>query len=130
LDWLCTVVTWWTGARYSFNVRWHKTGPVLDDVKNYVVLLPSREIQNNITNWIDLSTQRLSDSISAAGNEIVLLQEFHTRLIADVVAGKLDVRAAAANLPETAELEPMGEPIEDDDLDETMDEAESEEIAA
>ena len=35
--------------------------------------------------------------------EIALIHEFRTRLIADVVTGKLDVRAAAASLPEIAE---------------------------
>ena len=32
--------------------------------------------------------------------EIVLLREYRTRLIADVVTGKLDVREAAARLPD------------------------------
>jgi type I restriction enzyme, S subunit len=41
------------------------------------------------------------------------LREYHTRLIAEVVTGKLDVREAAARLPEqTVEAEPLGE-IED-----------------
>ena len=34
--------------------------------------------------------------------EIDLLREYRTRLIADVVTGKLDVREAAAKLPEEA----------------------------
>ena len=33
--------------------------------------------------------------------EIELLREYRTRLVADVVTGKLDVREAAARLPET-----------------------------
>jgi len=33
-------------------------------------------------------------------SEIELLNEYHTRLIADVVTGKLDVRESAAALPE------------------------------
>ena len=36
-------------------------------------------------------------------SEIALLREYRTRLIADVVTGKLDVRAAAAALPEEEE---------------------------
>ncbi len=40
-----------------------------------------------------------------------LLREYRTRLIADVVTGKLDVREAAARLPqEIMELEPLDEP--------------------
>ena len=39
-------------------------------------------------------------SISRAQRQIDLLREYRTRLIADVVTGKLDVREAAAALPE------------------------------
>ena len=42
--------------------------------------------------------------------EVRLLQEYHARLIADVVTGKFDVREAAARLPdEVEELEPLDE---------------------
>ena len=43
-------------------------------------------------------------------------KEYHSRLIADVVTGKLDVREAAANLPD--EPEDPGEP---EDLTENRD---------
>jgi type I restriction enzyme S subunit len=62
--------------------------------------------------------------------EIALIQEVRTRLIADVVTGKLDVRAAAASLPETVELEPIDDLVEGDDLDEAIDATENEEVAA
>ncbi len=38
--------------------------------------------------------------------EIELLREYRTRLVADVVTGKLDLRPAARQLPAEAELEP------------------------
>ena len=38
--------------------------------------------------------------VAAAQGEIELLREYRTRLIAEVVTGKLDVREAAAALPE------------------------------
>ena len=37
------------------------------------------------------------------------MNEYRTRLIADVVTGKLDVRDAAAQLPEEGEAEPIGD---------------------
>jgi type I restriction enzyme S subunit len=40
--------------------------------------------------------------MSSIANEIILLREYRTSLIADVVTGKLDVREAAAGLPEEA----------------------------
>ena len=67
--------------------------------------------------------------------EISLLREYRTRLIADVVTGKLDVRAAAAKLPEeTDEPEPLDDAealvegdaeTEDTDLDAVTEEAEA-----
>ena len=47
---------------------------------------------------------------SRARRQVELVQEYRTRLIADVVTGKLDVRAAAAQLPDEADDQ---EPIED-----------------
>ncbi len=41
-----------------------------------------------------------TSTIARYEREITLLREFRTRLTADVVTGKLDVRAAAAQLPE------------------------------
>ena len=47
--------------------------------------------------------------LTAPRRQIELLSEYRTRLIADVVTGKLDVRAAASKLPdEVEEPEPLG----------------------
>ena len=53
-------------------------------------------IVRHITN----GTTPLRLAINAADREIELLREYRTRLIADVVTGKLDVREAAARLPD------------------------------
>ena len=51
-----------------------------------------------------------NSAIARTKSEIALMQEYRTRLIADVVTGKLDVREAAAQLPdETDEPEPLDE---------------------
>lgn len=59
------------------------------------------------------------DSVTArTEQEIALLREYRTRLVADVVTGKVDVRAAAANLPEIEDTAEMPGGISDDaDLD-------------
>ena len=44
---------------------------------------------------------------------IDLLKEYRTRLIADVVTGKLDVRAATAGLPEIDPLRAEDDPDDD-----------------
>jgi type I restriction enzyme S subunit len=41
----------------------------------------------------------MSEAIARTEREIALMQEYRTRLTADVVTGKLDVRPAAAQLP-------------------------------
>ena len=51
-------------------------------------------------------------------DEISLLREYRTRLISDVVTGKLDVREAAARLPDDPDPD---EPDLVDDLDPTDD---------
>jgi type I restriction enzyme S subunit len=63
-------------------------------------------------------TERTGDRLK---RETELLYEYRTRLIADVVTGKLDVREAAAGLPE--EIEPLA----NEDLDDEIEDLEHEE---
>lgn len=57
-------------------------------------------MQRSIVEAIKANTATLDRSIANTEREIHLLREYRTRLIADVVTGKLDVREAAARLPE------------------------------
>ena len=61
------------------------------------------EEQLGIVEWVDESAQAIDRTVERAHREISLLRELRTRLIADVVTGKLDVREAAAKLPEEIE---------------------------
>ena len=65
--------------------------------------LPPLEEQKRIVRYIEDETYRVEIVISRLEREIELLREYRTRLVADVVTGKLDVRAAAAKLPDEAE---------------------------
>ncbi len=67
------------------------------------VHIPSVEEQERIVKQIEDATSTLNKGITRTEREIALMQEFRTRLTADVVTGKLDVRAAAAKLPELEE---------------------------
>ncbi len=60
---------------------------------------PPLSEQSQIIHYLDKATAAIDAAISRARRQIELLQEYHTRLIADVVTGQLDVRGAAANLP-------------------------------
>ena len=69
----------------------------------------------------------LNQTISRLEREIELLREYRTRLIADVVTGRLDVREAAAQLTEVdatnVETEPAGEADAPELIDEEATEA-------
>jgi type I restriction enzyme S subunit len=99
-------------------------------VANYCIALPSIDEQARIIEALKAATLELDAVIDAAKQEIALIQEFRTRLIADVVTGKLDIRAAAASLPETVDLEPTYDLVEGEDLEETVDDIENHEVAA
>ncbi|MFC1888542.1 restriction endonuclease subunit S [Thermodesulfobacteriota bacterium] len=81
-----------------------------EDFKAMPTCYPPLEEQVRIANAIDQATADIDMVITRANREIELLNEYRTRLIADVVTGKLDVREAAAGLPEeTEETEPLDE---------------------
>ena len=88
---------------------------------------PPSEEQTAIVEYLDTQTAKLDAAISAAQREIALIREFRTRLIADVVTGKVDVRKAAKNLPEEPEeeIEPMEEEAEPEDTAEVSEDKEA-----
>jgi len=63
------------------------------------------------------STAPVTDPVARLNRAIDLVREYRSRLIADVVTGKLDVREAAANLPdELPAPEDVGD-VEDPELE-------------
>ncbi len=66
------------------------------------VPLPPLSEQELLLRFLDESTANIDRAVERTEIEIALLREYRTRLIADVVTGKLDVREAAARLPEDA----------------------------
>ena len=71
---------------------------------------PALAEQQTIVGYLQTGLGQVLEAISATHREIGLFREYRTRLIADVVTGKLDVREAAARLPdEVEELEPLDE---------------------
>src|SRR5947208_6467638 len=81
--------------------------------------LPSLPVQQQITALV----RREADVREAVAGLVLLLNEFRSRLIADVVTGKLDVREAAARLPEEAA---QPEAIEESEAETDMEEDETE----
>jgi type I restriction enzyme S subunit len=77
------------------------------------------EEQGLIVEHTEEQARPLSTTISRLESEIDLLLEYRTRLVADVVTGKLDVREAAARLLDVEPL-PDGD-MADDELDDSAD---------
>lgn len=82
------------------------------DLGNFVCPTPPHDEQIQILGFVDKVTKPLITTISCLEHEIELLKEYRTRLVSDVVTGKLDVREAAAKLPEE-ETEEVAEASED-----------------
>jgi len=81
------------------------------------VALPPRKEQDDILIGICEQLGGVNAIITRTEREISLLREYQTRLTADVVTGKLDVREAARHLPEDSG-EPEGtEAVDEADLD-------------
>jgi type I restriction enzyme S subunit len=66
------------------------------------VAVPPVGEQQAVVRFIREETQGLIAAISRLDREIDPLREYRNRLVADVVTGKLDVREAAARLPDEA----------------------------
>lgn len=96
----------------------------ISTIKNYSIAIPSKAEQDAIVEYISTNTPGIDDAISRLECEIELLREYRTRLISDIVTGKLDVREAAFKISDD-ELESTMEP---DDLTDDVNE-ESEELA-
>jgi type I restriction enzyme S subunit len=74
-------------------------GLAVERIKNLAAPVPPAKEQQRIVSMFQEQTNGLITAISRLEREIALLREYRTRLIADVVTGKLDVREAAKNLP-------------------------------
>jgi type I restriction enzyme, S subunit len=94
-----------------------------DFVRNYPIVLPPIGDQQLILEELAKETVTISTAIARTEREISLMQEYRTRLTADIVTGKLDVRDAAAKLLDTEELGPTAEEVSMDDDDEQVNES-------
>lgn len=91
----------------------------------FPIVVPPLPEQSAIVRFLDQETAKLDRAINCTQREIDLLREYRTRLITDVVTGKIDVREAAAHLPEEA-----GEPEPHDDTDDLTGDSNGETEAA
>jgi type I restriction enzyme S subunit len=95
-------------ARIGNGILAHRMRIPMELLKCELLPRPPADDQASIVRALGSMTSGCDKAIARAEREIDLLREYRTRLIADVVTGKLDVREAAAGLPdETEEPEPL-----------------------
>jgi type I restriction enzyme S subunit len=91
--------------RGEFRMRCQGVGdgmmPLYSDafLKTPTIAPPMAE-QQAIVAYLIQATKSVTETIARTEREIALMQEYRTRLTADLVTGKLDVREAAAKLPD------------------------------
>lgn len=90
---------------------------------SFRVAVPDEHAQWALVERIEARVADTAKVIEKTQREIALLQEFRSRLVADVVTGQVDVRAIAATLPD--EPEPVDDLAADssDDLADALAEA-------
>ena len=92
----------------------------------FPLILPSIDEQRRILTNIEFETAELEALLTKAAREIDLIREYRTRLISDVVTGKVDVRhlAPAPGSQDLEETVASLEPLEDDIADGVIDDEE------
>ena len=77
-----------------------------DRLMGITIAVPPRREQDRIVASLAKATTGIDSAVKYARQQIGLLREYRTRLIADIVTGKVDVRKAADSLPARNPLEP------------------------
>jgi type I restriction enzyme S subunit len=96
------------------------------DLKHFSLALPPISEQGVILEKVRDKTRTISTAIDYANREISLLREYRTRLISDVVTGKLDVRdielpaADAEATEECSDLPDIETYLEDQEMEEEI----------
>ena len=86
-------------------------------LKRVVVPVPPKEEQKMIVSNLEESDRKLSEAADRLMREIETLEEYKTKLIADVVTGKIDVRGF--EIPEYEFVEEVGSDEVDENSDNT-----------
>jgi len=98
LDWFAALLKTMNLNQYSIAAA--QPGLAVERILNLYVPVPPSKEQEQIAIHIEYATECIIKVRAKTNREITLLREYRTRLIADVVTGKLDVREAAARLPD------------------------------
>ena len=104
--WFGAILTAMNLNQYSLAAA--QPGLAVERILNLHLPVPPLPEQTAIAAQLDQATAAIDTALDTARRQVELMHEYRTSLIAHVVTGKLDVRAAAAQLPpESAEQEPV-----------------------
>ena len=109
--------------RYSYGIMYERNRLYFDRFKQIPMLVPPYVEQKAIVASLTAVLAEFSRRVECLERQIELITEHRTRLITDVVTGKLDVREVAAGLPDEAEGLINGEEEPSDGLGTTPEEA-------
>lgn len=102
-------------AQASDGIRIGQWDLSLSKMKDIPFLIPPDDEQEEIVKFIPKRLEKIENSISKLQQEIELVYEYRTRLISDVVTGKIDVRDVEVN--EVIEEEQDFDSIDDETSD-------------
>ena len=71
-----------------------------EKIKSAVIPIPPLKEQERIADFLDEQTTSIETEVARCHHQIELVNEYRTRLIADVVTGQIDARHAVPELPE------------------------------
>ena len=115
----------YANGRLERAIRANRKVITCEELKRFKMAIPPTPEQEALLKHVQTETAQLDPTITRLEREIGLLLEYRTRLVADVVTGKLDVRplsaclaqaGAARQLPEEGGEQPP-EPEPSDGLD-------------
>ncbi len=86
----------------------------VDRIGSRTSTLPPLPEQTAIVHYLDQAIAAINTAVSRSFRQVDLFREYHTRLISDVVTGKLDVRDTVAELLKV-------DPLSEEDVDDTID---------
>nr|DAJ91368.1 MAG TPA: hypothetical protein [Caudoviricetes sp.] len=109
-------------AQYSDGIRVGQWDLSITKMKSIPFFIPSAEEQAQIVAYIPVAIEKIEKALSGLEHEVSLLHEYRTRLISDVVTGKMDVCDV-----EVPQYEAVEEAAEDEPLDENEESAEGDE---
>jgi type I restriction enzyme S subunit len=84
------------------NVQSAQANLSLSNLGRTIFTAPPMEEQERICGFLDNELKQFDNAVSRVEKEISVMLEYHTRLIADVVTGAVDVREAAKAMKEEA----------------------------